>query len=61
MNSTIKTLLTANAESIPAYADNLAFYDEESRKIIVISAYDYRNCNFQNFTLILFGVPKNLF
>lgn len=52
MNSTIKTLLNANVKSIPSYADNLAFYDEESHKIIVISAHDYRNCNFSNFTFI---------
>ena len=53
MNSAIKTLLTANVKSsVSAYADNLAFYDEESHSIIVISANDYRNCNFSNFAMI---------
>ena len=52
MNSTKKTLLTANVKSIPSYVDNLAFYDEESRKIVVISTHDYRNSNFDNCTFI---------
>ena len=52
MKKIIKSMFTANVASVPAYVDALAFYDEESNKIIVISANDYKNCNFSNYNVI---------
>ena len=52
MNSTIKTLLTANVKSIPSCADALAFYDSDSNKVAIISTRDYINHNYHNYTVI---------
>ena len=45
-------ILTAKVKTIPAYVDSLAFYDPESNKIVVISVSDYKNCIFNNHTII---------
>ena len=52
MKKTIETMLAAEGKTVPCYIDSLAFYDEESNRIIAISAGDYKRHDFSNYTVI---------
>lgn len=45
-------ILKTKTKTIPSYVDALAFFDPASNKIIVISASEYRNGNYENYTVI---------
>lgn len=52
MNNIINTMLTSNVKNVPSCVDGLAFYDDESNRIIVISTKDYMNHDYSNYTVI---------
>ncbi len=45
-------ILTTKVKTIPSYVESLAFYEPESKKIVVISVRDYKNSNYSNYTVI---------
>lgn len=52
MENIVRIMLSTKVKNIPSCVDALAFYDDESNRIAVISVKDYKKHNYSNYTVI---------